>query len=158
MPHFSSFAKSSQKWVALPLMCDRTVKDNWTALKPPLVEDGNRGTTELACAPWPTFNFENCWPVMLAVPDGLEPVLEVFDLPAPYQPFNPVIQGQLSGDDFTNSSTRQEPVAGIRGCRSKAGIDRTGFSVVSFGPKNRAPPVVGNWAVIPAICCWNSSK
>jgi hypothetical protein len=30
-------------------------------------------------------------------------------LPAPYRPFNPVIQGQLSGDDFSNSSTRQEP-------------------------------------------------
>jgi hypothetical protein len=48
---------------------------------------------------------------MLAVGDGLIPVLEVFDLPAPYQPFNPVFQGQLSGDDFTNSSTRQEPTA-----------------------------------------------
>jgi hypothetical protein len=43
----------------------------------------------------------------------LIPVLEVFDLPAPYQPFNPEIQGQLSGDDFTNSSTRQEPVLDI---------------------------------------------
>ena len=41
--------------------------------------------------------------------NGLEPVLEVFDLPAPYQTFNPVIQVQLSGDNFTNSSTRQEP-------------------------------------------------
>ena len=44
----------------------------------------------------------------------LEPVLEVFDLPAPYQPFNPVFQGQLSGDDFSNSSTRQEPSAVLR--------------------------------------------
>jgi hypothetical protein len=42
---------------------------------------------------------------------GLKPVLEVFDLPAPYRPFNPMFQGQLSGDDFTNSSTRQEPGA-----------------------------------------------
>jgi len=46
---------------------------------------------------------------------GLIPVLEVFDLPAPYQPFNPVFQGQLSGEDFTNLSTRQEPTAGICG-------------------------------------------
>jgi hypothetical protein len=45
---------------------------------------------------------------------GLKPVLEVFDLPAPYRPFNPAFQGQLSGDDFTNSSTRQEPIAVIR--------------------------------------------
>jgi hypothetical protein len=45
----------------------------------------------------------------LAVSDGLEPVLEAFDLPAPYRPFNIVFFGQLSGDDFTNSSTRQEP-------------------------------------------------
>jgi hypothetical protein len=45
---------------------------------------------------------------------GLIPVLEVFDLPAPYQPFNPVFQGQLSGDDFTNSSTRQEPDAALQ--------------------------------------------
>jgi hypothetical protein len=49
-----------------------------------------------------------------SVSDGLIPVLEVFDLRAPYQPFNPVILGQLSGDDFTNSSTRQEPGADIR--------------------------------------------
>ena len=28
--------------------------------------------------------------------DGLLPVLEIFDLPAPYQPFNPVFLGQLS--------------------------------------------------------------
>jgi hypothetical protein len=41
--------------------------------------------------------------------NGLIPVLEVFELPAPYPPFNPVFLGQLSGDDFTNSSTRQEP-------------------------------------------------
>jgi hypothetical protein len=39
------------------------------------------------------------------------PVLEVFDLPAPYPPFNPALLGKLSGDDFTNSSTRQEPTA-----------------------------------------------
>jgi hypothetical protein len=45
---------------------------------------------------------------------GLIPVLEVFDLPAPYRPFNPVFQGELSGDDFTNSSTRQEPAAVTR--------------------------------------------
>ena len=44
---------------------------------------------------------------------GLIPVLEVFDLPAPYRPFNPVFQGQLSGDDFTNSSTRQEPTPDV---------------------------------------------
>ena len=37
-------------------------------------------------------------------------VLEVFDLPAPHQPFDTEIQGQLSGDAFTNSGTRQEPV------------------------------------------------
>jgi hypothetical protein len=48
--------------------------------------------------------------------NGLLPVLEDFDLPAPYQPFNPVFQGQLSGDDFTNSSTRQEPQAVLRIC------------------------------------------
>jgi hypothetical protein len=40
--------------------------------------------------------------------EGLIPVLEVSDLPASYQPFNPAFQGQLSGDDFTNWSTRQE--------------------------------------------------
>jgi hypothetical protein len=34
-------------------------------------ERQQRGTTELASAPLPTFNFENCWPVMLAVADGL---------------------------------------------------------------------------------------
>jgi hypothetical protein len=45
---------------------------------------------------------------------GLIPVLEVFDLPAPYRPFNPVFKGQLSGDDFTNSSTRHEPPAVLR--------------------------------------------
>ena len=50
----------------------------------------------------------------LAVSDGLIPVLEVFDLPAPYRPFNPVFQGQLSGEVFTNSSTRQEPETGVR--------------------------------------------
>jgi hypothetical protein len=42
---------------------------------------------------------------------GLIPVLEAFDLHAPYQQFNPVFQGQLSGDDFTHLSTRQEPRA-----------------------------------------------
>lgn len=45
---------------------------------------------------------------------GLIAVLEVFDLPAPYRPFNPVFMGQLSGNDFTNSSTRHEPDAVIR--------------------------------------------
>jgi hypothetical protein len=41
---------------------------------------------------------------------GLIPVLEIFDPPAPYPPFNPVFLGQLSGDDdFTDSSTSQEP-------------------------------------------------
>ena len=60
---------------------------------------------------------------------GLIPVLEVFDLPAPYQPFNPEIQGQLSGDAFTNSSTRQEPEAAIGDCRSEAVERRASVSI-----------------------------
>jgi hypothetical protein len=70
-----------------------------------------RGGTEIASALLESSIFENCRPVMLAGRNGLKPVLEVFDLPAPYRPFNPMFQGQLSGDDFTNSSTRQEPGA-----------------------------------------------
>ena len=45
---------------------------------------------------------------------GLIPVLEVFYLPAPYRPFNTVFQGQLSGDDFTNSSTPQSQEQSVR--------------------------------------------
>ena len=63
--------------------------------------------------------------MLLAVADGLIPVLKVFDLPAPYRPFNPVFQGQLSGDDFTNSSTRQEPTAvfGMVGLAVSEGLE-----------------------------------
>jgi hypothetical protein len=38
---------------------------------------------------------------------GLISLLEVSDLSALHQPFNPVLQGQLSGELVTNSSTRQ---------------------------------------------------
>jgi hypothetical protein len=59
----------------------------------------------------------------------LIPVLEVFDLPAPYRPFNPVFQGQLYGDDFTNSSTRQEPLPAIRLPCSIAVFRQAKFSI-----------------------------
>jgi hypothetical protein len=65
--------------------------------------------------------------------NGLEPVLEVFDLPAPYRPFNPVFLGLLSGDDFTNSSTRQEPTAATDRGQPKAVTQRFTVSGASIG-------------------------
>jgi hypothetical protein len=66
---------------------------------------------------------------------GLIPVLEVFDLPAPYQPFNPVFQGQLSGDDFTNSSTRNEPGPVFGPQCAKFVTERPNISIPVVHPK-----------------------
>jgi hypothetical protein len=86
-------------------------------------------TAKGSLRPWAVLGFKCLWGW-----SGLIPALEVFDLPAAYQPFNPVFQGQLSGVDFTKSSTRQEPSVELGMRRSIAVSDSAHFSIPVVQP------------------------
>ena len=81
-----------------------------------------RGGTEIAGAPLLSFIFENRGPVMLAVADGLIPVIRLFDLPALNQSFIYALECQQTGNAFVKYSDCHELEAAVRFQCHKAAI------------------------------------